>query len=214
MVKKVIKGFNLKKYKRYQQSRLNLNKDKSLGWKLKKEKWLFLRFDNNFKFFPKIKTTKLKFFFNNILNVRRVLSSQNCCINSTTLKKIYFKANKGHPKYLNFLNLLESRLDVCLYRTGFFKTPSQLRQYIRHNNIYLNGCLVTKPGIFLQKNDLIQISFVGKSFWKPIKNLQTFSHLELSVSTFSFVYLGFFTEKQVPYLDKNYLSFLNYTFKR
>jgi ribosomal protein S4 len=218
MAKKIIKGFNIKKYKPYQQSQLNLGTNKNLGYKLKKEKWSFLRFNNNFKFFSKVKTTKIKFFFSNILNVRRVLSSQNCRINSKTLKRLYCESNKGNPKCLNLLNLLESRLDVSLYRTGFFISSAQLRQFISHGNIYLNGVLVNKPGIYLKKNDLIQIDFSNVSpsllFSKPFKSSVRLDHLEISETSLSFIYLGFFTEDNIPYLDKNYLSFLNYIFKR
>lgn len=218
MTKKIIKGFNTKKYKPYQQSQLNLGINKNLGYKLKKEKWSFLRFNNSFKFFPKVKTTKIKFFFHNILNIRRVLSSQNCRINSKTLKRLHREANRGNPKCLNLLNLLESRLDVCLYRTGFFVSPLQIRQFISHGNVYLNGVLVNKPGIYLKKNDLIQIDFSNINpsllFSKPFKSPTDFNHLEISETSLSFIYLGFFTNDDIPYLDKNYLSFLNYVFKR
>jgi ribosomal protein S4 len=216
MAGKIIKGFNIKKYKVYHQTKLNLNPRLNIGHKLKKEKWSFFKFNNEFKFFPKIKTTKLKFFFSNILNIRRVLSSQHCRINSKTLKKLYWQANKGHPKQLHFLNALESRLDVCLHRTGFFKTPFQLRQFICHGNIYLNGYLVTKPGIQLNKNDLVQIDFSNLSHFRlPCdESLRLIHHLEISKSTFSFIYLGFFKKDQIPYLDKTYSSFLTYTFRR
>jgi len=51
MCNKIIKGFNKKKFKPYSQNRLNLSNIKNLGKKLKAEKWSFLRFQNDFKFF-------------------------------------------------------------------------------------------------------------------------------------------------------------------
>lgn len=219
MATKIVKGFNKKKFKAYAQSRLNLGQVKNLGHKLKSEKWSFLRFNNDFRFFPRGGITRLKFFYKSILNMRRILKKQNCFLSTSSLFKIYCKAKNGNSKHLKFLNIMESRLDVALFRTGFFTSTVQLRHFISHGNIYLNGIPVNKPGIFLKKNDLVQIDFTNldlasKRLFKKNKLKSTFSHLEISTSSFSFIYLGYFKENQIPYIDKDNLSFLNYVFKR
>jgi ribosomal protein S4 len=218
MCNKTIKGFNKKKFKPYSQSRLNLSNIKNLGKKLKAEKWSFLRFQNDFKFFPRGRLVRLNFFYTNILNIRRVLKRQNCFLSTSSLLKIYRKARNGNSKHLKFLNVLESRLDVSLFRSGIFSSPLYLRQFIAHGNVYLNGKQVNKPGIFLKKNDLVQVDFsnldLSSQYISKTKLGMWCSHLEISKSTFSFIYLGNFTEKEVPYINKDNSSFLNYVFKR
>ena len=127
----------------------------------------------------------------------------------------YFPTAKSF--YLKFINLLESRLDVCLFRTGLFSSPLSLRQFILHNNIYLNGCLVNKPGILLKKDDLVQINFIHLNFNNYQKALQLSfsgsSHLEIDLKTCSFIYLGSFSYYNFISKEVNDLSFLNYVFK-
>merc|ERR1712032_1317754 len=149
------------KYKVSYQTKINTLKDSYISRKLTSKKWYFLRFNNQFSYFPRIrKVSKLRFFFQNSLNVRRVLKTQHCYIKTSSLYKLYKQSGIGNPRYLNFINLLESRLDVCLYRTGLFSSPLSLRQFILHKNIYLNGCLINKPGILLKKDDLVQINYI------------------------------------------------------
>lgn len=214
---KVIKGRNYKKYKVFHQTKSNLNGDLYLQSKLTRKKWSFLRFTNEFHYFPRVrKLSKLKFFYKNSLNLRRVLKQKNCSIKTSVLYKLYNKAGKGNPRYLNFINLLESRLDVCLFRTGLFVSPVSLRQFILHKNIYLNGRVINKPGILLKKNDLVQINFIHLNFSDYDKALNLsfdhLSHLEIDLKTCSFIYLGPFSLSNFCDIKSKDLSFLNYIF--
>jgi ribosomal protein S4 len=218
MFSKVSKKRNCIKYKSSYQTRINITQNPYLFRKLKSKKWYFLRFKNTFKYFPRIgKVSKIRFFHKNSLHIKRFLKSKNCFIKSSNLYKLYLKSSQGNPKYLNLLNLLESRLDVCLFRTGLFPSVIGLRQFILHKNIYLNGNLVTKPGILLKKNDLVQINFVHLDFDNYFKilaiPLDHLSHLEIDLKTFSFIYLG--PCCLADFSNKKYqdLSFLNYIFK-
>merc|ERR1739848_400064 len=125
----------------------------------------------------------LKFFYKNGLNIRRIFTNKDCSISVSTLYKLYLKSKKSNPKYLYFLNLFESRLDVCLFRIGLFSNPVVLRKFIFEKNIYLNGNLVDKPGIFLKKNDLVQLQYVNLNFYNYRKILNSsfnhLSHLEI-----------------------------------
>lgn len=217
MFNKINKSRN-KKYKASHQTKINTLKNSYLSRKLRSKKWYFLRFNNQFSYFPRIrKVSKLRFFFQNSLNVRRVLKTQRCCIKTSSLYKIYKQSRIGNPRYLKFINLLESRLDVCLYRTGLFSSPLSLRQFILHKNIYLNGCLINKPGILLKKDDLVQINFIHLNFDNYQKVSQsTFSgssHLEIDLKTCSFIYLGSFSFHNFIFKESDNLSFLNYIFK-
>jgi ribosomal protein S4 len=218
MFSKLIKGQNLKKYKLHDQTKINITKNPYIIQKLKSKKWYFLRFQNKFCFFPRIgKMNKMRFFYKNSLNVRRVLKRKNCHINTSSLYKLYQKARRGNPTYLHFINLLESRLDVCLFRTGLFTSPISLRQFILHRNIYLNGTLVTKPGILLQKDDLVQINFIHLDYYNYDKimgsSFDNFSHLEIDLKTCSFIYLGPFGFSDMIRQKYKDVSFLNYIFR-
>lgn len=218
MCLKIIKGRNYKKFKLSYQTKININKQVDISKKLKRKKWYFFRFKNNFCFFPRIrKISKVRFFYKNSLNIRRILRLKNCHIKVSSLYQLYLKARKGNPRYLNFINLLESRLDVCLFRTGLFSSTVGLRQFILHKNIYLNGQLVNKPGILLKKDDLVQINFIHLNFYDYEKALNLsfdhFSHLEIDLETCSFIYLGPFSFRDLFVKKYKDLSFLNYIFK-
>lgn len=216
---KIIKGRNRKKFKFFHQVRTNVWNSPTITHKLRKKKWFFFRFNNKFKFFPRIrKINKIKFFYKNSLNIRRMLKLENCILRASSLYKLYLKARRGNPRYLRFLNLLESRLDICLFRTGFFLSPLSLRKLILHKNIYLNGCIVTKPGILLKPNDLVQINFTCLTFDRHdkvpiIASFEKLSHLEIDLETFSFIYLGPFSRTDLFFKYYKDISFLNYTFK-
>jgi ribosomal protein S4 len=218
MFGKVIKGRNFKKFKLYDQTKINIGKNPYIDKKLKSKKWYFLRFKNKLRFFPRIgKMNKMRFFYKNSLNLRRVLRTKNCHIKVSSLYKLYLKARKGNPRYLRFINLLESRLDVCLFRTGLFTSPISLRQFILHKNVYLNGNLITKPGILLRKDDLVQINFIHLNFDNYDKAVEldsgNFSHLEIDLKTCSFIYLGPFRSSDLLIQKYKDASFLNYIFK-
>lgn len=218
MFHKIIKGRNYKKFKLSHQTKINIGNYPDISKKLKSKKWYFFRFNNNFLLFPRIrKISKLRFFYKNSLNIRRVLKAKNCHIKVSSLYQLYLKARKGNPRYLRFLNLLESRLDVCLFRTGLFSSTLDLRQFILHNNIYLNGRLVNKPGILLQKDDLVQIKFIHLNFHNYQQALElsfdNFSHLEIDLETCSFIYIGPFSSSDLFIKKYKDLSFLNYIFK-
>jgi len=215
---KLIKGRNFKKFKLHNQTKINLNNHFYISKKLKRKKWHFFRFDNKFQFFPRVrKINKIKFFYKNSLNIRSVLRSQSCHIKTSNLYKLYLKARKGNPRYLHFFNLFESRLDVCLYRIGLFTSPRELRQFILHKNVYLNGNLINKPGILLKKNDLVQINYIHLDFTNYEKARQVsfdqYSHLEVDLETCSFIYLGPFSFSDLLMKQYKDLSFLNFIFK-
>lgn len=218
MFLKIRKSRNYRKYKVLSQLKINISKDPYLFRKLTSKKWHFFRFNNIFNYFPRVrKMSKIRFFYKNSLNIKRVLKTKNCHIKSSNLYKLYLKASKGNSRYLYFINLLESRLDVCLFRTGLFWNPISLRQFILHKNVYLNGRLVNKPGILLKKNDLVQINFIHLNLTDYEKALELsfdhFSHLEIDLSTCSFIYLGPFSSSDLFINKDKDLSFLNYIFR-
>lgn len=54
------------------------------------------------------------------------------------------------------LSSLESRLDICLYRLGFFHSIYYSRQAILHHKVLINGKKVSNGGLILQKGDYVE----------------------------------------------------------
>lgn len=57
---------------------------------------------------------------------------------------------------LNLLETLEGRLDMCLYRLGFFHSIYYSRQAIQHNKILVNGKKMGHGGFVLKKGDYVE----------------------------------------------------------
>lgn len=68
----------------------------------------------------------------------------------------------NHLKFfsINFLFLLESRVDTILYRLNISHSSNYIRQYIRHKGILINNKLIKTPSYQIKFNDTL--SFVNK----------------------------------------------------
>jgi small subunit ribosomal protein S4 len=72
-------------------------------------------------------------------------------------RNYYEKASK-HPNVgLVLLQLLESRLDTVVYRTGFALTQNQARQYVTHGHVLVNGAKVGIPSYQLKPGDSLTV---------------------------------------------------------
>jgi len=58
---------------------------------------------------------------------------------------------------LNFLQLLELRLQTAVYRLGYAKTIHQARQMVSHCHITVNGKMVNVPSYQLKVGDVISV---------------------------------------------------------
>ena len=84
----------------------------------------------------------------------------------------------------NLILILESRLDIILYRALFFPSIESARQWIRHNKIYVNSKCVTVPSYIVKCADIISIQKKSKkSLGKSI--LQFFLRHKLYSENFS-----------------------------
>jgi len=66
----------------------------------------------------------------------------------------------------NFVGLLESRLDVAVYRMGFAGSIFAARQLVSHKHVLVNGKKVNIPSYTLSENDVV--SLCDKSKELPI----------------------------------------------
>lgn len=58
---------------------------------------------------------------------------------------------------LNFLRLLELRLQTAVWRLGYARTVFQARQLVSHGHILVNGKVVNIPGYRLRVGDVVSI---------------------------------------------------------
>lgn len=65
---------------------------------------------------------------------------------------------KKHMSNLLFIDLLEKRLDIILYRSKFSTTVRSAKQLIVHGKILVNNNKIKSPGYILKSGDLISIN--------------------------------------------------------
>ena len=116
--------------------------------KLKSSKW------NRMKSYAPRKLTD----YGNLLAAKQIFKFFYGNIREGQFINFYRKAKniKGNTG-INFLKLLESRLDIVLFRLRFSNNFSEIRQIISHKHILVNGIIVKSPSYILQPGDTIQV---------------------------------------------------------
>ena len=66
------------------------------------------------------------------------------------------------------LQLLESRLDNVLFRSGFGVTRSQSRQIVNHGHVLVNGKKVDIPSYLVKAGDVITVRSKSSDFIKSV----------------------------------------------
>ena len=69
------------------------------------------------------------------------------------------------------LQLLESRLDNILFRSGFGITRKQSRQIVNHGHVLVNGKKVDIPSYLVKAGDIITIKAKSVEFLKSVAGL-------------------------------------------
>lgn len=97
--------------------------------------------------------------FKKLLEERKKLSIIYGCLGEKQIQKLALQANNFDGKFdENFIKIIESRLDVALFRICFFQSISSARQWINHKHILVNNSIVTLPGYQLKGGDIISVS--------------------------------------------------------
>ncbi len=73
----------------------------------------------------------------------------------------------------NFIGLLETRLDIVIYRLNFVPTVFAARQFINHKHIKVNGQTVNIPSYKLKDGDEIEIKEASKQIPMVIEATDT-----------------------------------------
>lgn len=127
---------------------------------------------------------------------RQTLSSfyghiQKKQLNSLVNSSFQRKGHAGH----RLINLLESRLDIILYRASFCTSIFAARQLISHGKILVNGNISTNSSLLLLPGDIVSIFHKEedsvKNSMKTInrKMKKKPSHLEINYNLMSLVFL-------------------------
>ncbi len=113
----------------------------------------------------------------------------------------------------NVLRVLESRLDVILYRIGFFKTIPSARQWIIHRKILVNQQVVTIAHYQVKAGDVISVDRVERDILKQgierrfsmMKNLKSYR-----TRRHKWPFVGVEDEKMLKKIVKLKSGMLNY----
>lgn len=151
------------------------NKNKLLRGGFNKKKWesikTKLRRQKRYKFYNQNTYRALHFIqikfkknFKNRLLLKQGLKIFYGKYSNKKFKSIINKSittGKAFNQFYNssqaFMNLLESRLDIILYRAHFAWSLRNARQSVIHGGILLNGKKIFSPNILIKKGDLITI---------------------------------------------------------
>ena len=120
---------------------------------------------NEKEFIRKKRTIKIKHYLN-LLKLRRFYGN----LSQKKFKQLFLNSNLN-SNFLgkSFICLLETRLDVLLYRAGFFNSIFAARQYILHKGLLVNGVSIHKPNYLIKLLDLIFLKD-PTSFYKKIQS--------------------------------------------
>ena len=118
--------------------------------KLKSKKWQFVLSANRR---PRKETE-----YGSILRAKQRLNAFYGGIKNRQLTTLFVKAGqyKGNQT-INFIKLLERRLDVFLFRSKLSPSLHEIRQLIQHGHFLVNGSVVKTSSFTLKKNDRVSV---------------------------------------------------------
>lgn len=99
------------------------------------------------------------------------------------------------------VQLLESRLDALVYRSGLARTIHAARQYVSHGHIKVNGRRVNIPSYNVKVNDVVSIRQKSQKiecFQDAIRNSAAPEYLDVSKADFSAKYLYIPSREEIP----------------
>lgn len=73
-------------------------------------------------------------------------------------RNLYNKAvKKKGPTGINLLQMLETRIDNFVFRSGWASTRAQARQLVNHSHVTVNGVIANIPSMSIKAGDLIEM---------------------------------------------------------
>jgi small subunit ribosomal protein S4 len=143
---------------------------------------------------------------------KQILRSFYGNLSEEQFKALILKSDLFNTKSkLSFVSLLESRLDVFLYRAHLVGTLNEARQAISHKKVKVNGTSVKSKSYLLSPGDLVQMNISNFDQKSSISNKtsgfkvkDTFSkvfskHIQIDFKTRSAVFLEYPKMDEVLY---------------
>ena len=97
--------------------------------------------------------------FGRYLNTKQILKNFYCNISEQNFQKYISKSIVSKaPCLLRFFSLLESRVDIILFRACLVNSLYMGRQLINHNIVFLNDKAISCLTILAKKNDIISLN--------------------------------------------------------
>jgi len=127
------------------------------------------------------------------------------------IKKFRKYLQKVNTRRIDFeskiLFLLESRLDMLLFRLNLVKTPKEGRQYVKCKKIKINDQIVNKLNYQLYLNDVISFDkkfsvMCSRTLWSRLKAKKVLFHypkyLHVDYKLMKCIFISYPTKKTVP----------------
>lgn len=93
------------------------------------------------------------------LNAKQKMKGEFGFIKDRQLRRLFKQSDTGvKDNSLNTIQILESRLDLILYRMGFAESLFKAHQLINHGFIFVNGIKTYSKSFNVKKGDLIEIN--------------------------------------------------------
>ena len=153
--------------------------------------------------------------FKNVLLERKKCSVIYGSLGEKRIQKLILQAKHFDGKFdENFIKIVESRLDVALYRICFFPTIFSAKQWINHGHVLVNKKVNTLPGYQLKAGDVISISSEKKDILKKKISFYIAKKLKIRESHYFIKINNFYTvvKNLVKYQNKNFSLYINNKF--
>lgn len=102
---------------------------------------------------------------------------------------------------VNFLQLLESRLDNVVFRMGFAPTRSAARQLVNHGHVILNGTKTDIPSCLLKGGDVVEMKEKSRSLElvnKALGSAGRFNWIDVNEKEYKGIYLNNPEREDIP----------------
>jgi ribosomal protein S4 len=167
------------------------------------------------KFFKTFNKTHIKFM--------RVFLFFRTYYGDFTIKKFKKYVNSINKRRIDIMSkilfLLESRLDILLYRVNLFKNPREARSFIKMKKIKINNKIINKLKHHIYINDIIDFvlpfkKFLYKNFLQKLlkKNKKILfnypRYLEINYKIMKFIFIKMPKKNDIPRTWKLNFSFI------
>lgn len=104
----------------------------------------------------------------------------------------------------NFVGLLESRLDIVVYRANFVPTVFAARQFVNHKHVTVNGKIINIPSYKLKVGDVVQVREKSRKLTLVLEALQKSErdipvYLDLNKDEFTIKVIAKAKFAEIPY---------------